>query len=130
MWVGIGCGGLFFLSLIGAGVAYYFTYKAAQSALAAASALSAPLTPPTAPPGTDPVAPTTTPTATTDSAGSPVGGACAKAAECCRKIVQKTNAGAQSEAGCLGLKQLPEVNCALPLSTYQRSAQLLGVKCE
>ena len=130
MWVGIGCGGLFFLSLIGAGVAYYFTYKAAQSALAAASALSAPLTPPTAPPGTDPVAPTTTPTATTDSAGSPVGGACAKAAECCRKIVQKTNAGAQSEAGCLGLKQLPEANCALPLSTYQRSAQLLGVKCD
>ncbi len=128
MWVGIGCGGLFFLSMIGAAVAYYFTYRAAQSALAAASALSAPLTPPT--PGTDPAAPTTTPTATTDSAGSPVGGACAKAAECCRKIVQKTNAGAQSEAGCLGLKQLPEANCALPLSTYQRSAQLLGVKCD
>jgi hypothetical protein len=126
MWVGIGCGGLFFLSLIGAGVAYYFTYKAAQSALAAASALSTPLAPPTATDGT----PSTTPTATTDSAGSPVGGACAKAAECCRKIIQKTNAGAQSEAGCLSLKQLPEAQCALPLSTYQRSAQLLGVKCD
>jgi hypothetical protein len=123
LWVGIGCGGLFFLSLMGAAVAYYFTYKAAQSALAAASALSTPLTPPTASPGS-------TPTATTDSAGSPVGGACARAAECCRKIVQKSNAGAQSEAGCLGLKQLPEANCALPLSTYQRSAQLLGVTCD
>ena len=125
MYVGIGCGGLFFLSMIGSAVAYYFTMKAAQSALSAASALSTPLTPPTATPGTTP---TTEPTA--DSAGSPVSGACAKAAECCRKIIQKTNSGAQAEAGCLGLKQLPEANCTLPLSTYQRSAQLLGVKCD
>jgi hypothetical protein len=92
-------------------VAYYFTVKAA-SALATASALTTPL----APPGT--------------AAGSPVSGACAKAAECCRKIIQKANSGAQAEAGCLGLKQLPEANCQLPLSTYQRSAQLLGITCE
>jgi hypothetical protein len=120
MWVGIGCGGLFFLGLLGSGVAYYFAMKATQSALATASALTAPLTPPGA---------TATSTGT-DAAGSPVSGACAKAAECCRKIIQKTNSGAQAEAGCLGLKQLPEANCQLPLSTYQRSAQLLGVTCE
>jgi hypothetical protein len=118
MWVGIGCGGLLLLSMIGGVVAYYFTVKAAQSALATASALTTPLAPPTAT-GTG-----------TDSAGSPVSGACAKAAECCRKIIQKTNSGAQAEAGCLGLKQLPEANCQLPLSTYQRSAQLLGITCE
>jgi hypothetical protein len=126
MWVGIGCGGLFFLSLLGSGVAYYFTAKAAREALSAASALATPLAPPTATPG----APTAEPTTGSDSAGSPVGGACAKAAECCRKIIQKTNSGAQAEAGCLGLKQLPEANCALPLSTYKRSAELLGVKCD
>jgi hypothetical protein len=120
MWVGIGCGGLLFLSMIGGVVAYYFTVKAAQSALATASALTTPLAPPgTAQPGTG-----------SDSAGSPVSGACAKAAECCRKIIQKANSGAQAEAGCLGLKQLPEANCQLPLSTYQRSAQLLGITCE
>jgi hypothetical protein len=126
MWVGIGCGGLFLLSLIGGAVAWYFTYRAAQSALAAASSLATPLAPPTEtaeqkggePPGA------------TDSSGAPVSGACAKAAECCRKIIQKTNSGAQAEAGCLALKQLPEANCVLPLSTYQKSAQLLGVKCD
>jgi hypothetical protein len=127
MWVGIGCGGLFLLSLLGGAVAWYFTYQAAQSALAAASALSTPLAPPTdAPPG----ATTPDPTGATDSSGAPLGGMCAKAAECCRKIIQKTNSGAQAEAGCLALKQLPEANCELPLSTYRKSAQLLGVKCD
>lgn len=121
MWVGIGCGGLFFLGLLGSGVAYYFAMKAQDAlATAAASALAVP-----------PATPGATATSTgTDAAGSPVSGACAKAAECCRKIIQKTNSGAQAEAGCLGLKQLPEANCQLPLSTYQRSAQLLGVTCE
>lgn len=122
MWVGIGCGTLFLLSLLGGAVAWYFTYRAAQSALAAASALA---TPPAAPGATATAEP-----GGTDSSGAPLNGACAKAAECCRKIIQKTNSGAQAEAGRLALKQLPEANCQLPLSTYQKSAALLGVKCD
>ena len=91
--------------------------RATENAIAAAgSSLAAPLTPPV--PGGDPAAP----------AGA--AGTCAKAVECCIKIIQKTNPGAQNEAACSGLKQLPEANCALPLTTYQKSAQLLGVKCD
>lgn len=123
MWVGIGCGALFLLSMLGGAVAWYFTYRAAQNAFAAASAL-APALPA---PGTTPVAP---PGGATDSSGAPVDGACAKAVECCRKVIQKSNAGQQGEAGCLALKQLPEVDCQLPLSTYQKAAPLLGVKCD
>jgi hypothetical protein len=127
MWVGIGCGGLFLLSAIGGGLAWYFTMRAAQNALAAMSAAAAPLTPP-ATPGAAPDAKPAD--GATDSAGGPVNGACAKAAECCRKIVQKSNAGAQAEAGCLALKQLTEATCQQPLQTYQQSAKLLGVNCD
>jgi hypothetical protein len=91
--------------------------RATESALAAASSsLAAPLTPPVA--GADPATP------------GAVAGTCAKAVECCRKIIQKTNPGTQNEAACLGLKQLPEANCQLPLTSYEKSAQLLGVKCD
>jgi hypothetical protein len=122
MWVGIGCGGLFLLSAIGGGVAVYLAKKAAEDALAtASSSFGAPLAAP---------ADGTTPGTGTDSSGAPASGACAKAVECCRKIIQKTNPGAQNEAGCLALKQLPEANCQLPLTTYQKSAQLLGLKCD
>lgn len=119
MWVGIGCGGLFLLSAIGGGVAVYMAKRATDSALAAASALAAPV-----------AAPGGTATSLGDSSGAPIGGACAKASDCCRKIIQKTNPGAQNEANCLALKQLPEQSCQLPLSAYQKSAQLLGLKCE
>ncbi len=123
MWVGIGCGGLFFLSLAGAGVAFYMAKKATESAFAAVSAAAAPLSPPASPgtPAAD---------GATDSSGAPVNGACAKAAECCRKIVRKSSAGAQAEAGCLAMKQLDEATCRQPLQTYQQSAKLLGVSCD
>lgn len=127
MWVGLGCGGLFLLSLVGGGIAFYMAKKATDSAVAALSAAAAtPLAPPGTPPGTD----AKPADGATDSAGSPVGGACAKAAECCRKIVQKSNAGAQAEAGCLAMKQLTEATCVQPLQTYQQSAKLLGVNCD
>lgn len=119
MWVGIGCGGLFLLSAIGAVVAVFMAKRAAESGLAALSA--APLAPGAAPPAAD---------GATDSSGAPVNGACAKAAECCRKIIQKSNAGAQAEAGCLALKQIPEASCQQPLQTYRQSAKLLGVSCD
>jgi hypothetical protein len=123
MWVGIGCGGLFFLSLAGAGVAFYMAKKATENAFAAVSAAAAPLSPPASPgtPAAD---------GATDSSGAPVNGACAKAAECCRKIVRKSSAGAQAEAGCLAMKQLDEATCQQPLQTYQQSAKLLGVSCD
>jgi hypothetical protein len=126
MWVGIGCGALFLLSAIGGGIAMYMAKKAADNALAALSAAAAPLAPPGSPGATPPSAAD----GAKDSAGSPVGGACAKAAECCRKIVQKSNAGAQAEAGCLAMKQLTEATCQQPLQTYQQSAKLLGVNCD
>lgn len=111
MWVGLGCGGLFLLSAIGGGVAVYMAKRATENAIAAASSsLAAPLTPPVA--------------------GGGVTGTCAKAVECCIKIIQKTSPGTQNEAACLGLKQLPEANCQLPLTSYQKSAQLLGVTCD
>ncbi len=127
MWVGIGCGGLFLLSAIGGGIAFYMIRKAAnqvEAAVAAAGATAAP----GATPGTTDGAKTAD--GATDSAGSPVGGACAKAAECCRKIVQKSNAGPQAEAGCLAMKQLTEATCVQPLQTYQQSAKMLGVNCD
>ena len=123
MWVGIGCGGLLFLSLAGAGVAFYMAKKATENAFAAVSAAAAPLSPPASPgaPAAD---------GATDSSGAPLNGACAKATECCRKIVRKSNAGAQAEAGCLAMKQLDEATCQQPLQTYRQSAKLLGVSCD
>jgi hypothetical protein len=125
MWVGIGCGGLFLLGAIGTGVAVYMAKRAADTALASLSAAAAPLAPPGSPGAT--AAPAD---GATDSAGGPINGACAKAAECCRKIVQKSNAGQQAETGCLAMKQLPEATCQQPLQTYRQSAKLLGVNCD
>jgi hypothetical protein len=116
LWVGLGCGGLLLLSAIGTGVAIYMTKRAAENAIAAAnSSFGVPLSPPT--PGAGP-GPAT------------AGGSCAKAVECCIKIIQKTSPGAQNEASCQALKQLPETSCQLPLASYQKSAQLLGIKCD
>lgn len=118
MWVGLGCAGLLLLSLVGAAVAFFMAKQAAEAGLSALSAAAAPGAPPAPAEGA------------TDSSGAPLGGACAKAAECCRKIIQKSNAGAQAEAGCLALKQLPEASCEQPLQTYKQSASLLGVSCD
>jgi hypothetical protein len=115
LFVGLGCGGLILLSLIGGGVAFYLARQATNDAIAAVSAAAAP----GAAPGTG-----------TDSAGGPANGNCAKAAACCRKIIVKSNAGAQAEAGCLAMKQLDEATCAQPLQTYRQSAKLLGVSCD
>jgi len=117
LFVGIGCGGLFLLSLIGGGVAFYMAKKATDDAIAAVSAAAAP--------GAAPAA-----DGATDSSGAPANGSCAKAAECCRKIILKSNAGAQAEAGCLAMKQLTEATCEQPLQTYRQSAKLLGVSCD
>jgi hypothetical protein len=94
--------------------------RAAQDVLAAASAY--------APSGAAPGGTAAAPAA--NGASDSGSGDCAKAAECCRKIVQKSNAGAQAEAGCLAMKQLTELTCAQPLQTYRQSAKLLGVNCD
>jgi hypothetical protein len=44
--------------------------------------------------------------------------------------MQRNNAGAQSEAGCLAMKQLRESDCQQPLQAYRQSAKLFGVSCE
>jgi hypothetical protein len=113
---------LFLLSAIGGGVAWYLTMRAAQNALAAVSAAASPIAPPTSPGA----APTSSP----DSGGVALSGACAKAAECCKKIVQKSNAGQQAETACQAMKQLTDATCAQPLQTYRQSAKLLGVSCD
>jgi hypothetical protein len=105
------------LSLIGGGVAFYMARQATADAFAVVSAAAGP--------GAAPAA-----DGATDSSGAPANGNCAKAAECCRKIIVKSNAGAQAEAGCLAMKQLTEATCAQPLQTYQQSAKLLGVSCD
>jgi hypothetical protein len=110
--------------VIAGGVAFFLTKRAAESGLAALSAAAAPLAPPApgaAPPAAD---------GASDSNGGPANGACAKAAACCRKIMQKNNAGAQSEAGCLAMKQLRESDCQQPLQAYRQSAKLFGVSCD
>jgi hypothetical protein len=117
LFVGLGCGGLILLSLIGGGVAFYMAKKATDDAIAAVSAAASP--------GAAPAA-----NGATDSSGGPANGNCAKAAECCRKIILKSNAGAQAEAGCLAMKQLTEATCEQPLQTYRQSAKLLGVSCD
>jgi hypothetical protein len=121
LFVGIGCGGLFLLSAIGGGIAFYMAKKATDNAFAALSAAASPGNPPSSPAAAD---------GATDSAGGPANGNCAKAADCCRKIIVKSNAGAQAEAGCLAMKQLDEATCAQPLQTYRQSAKLLGVSCD
>lgn len=105
----------------GAGVAAYFfvSNKMEEAGLALSAAAAAGGAPAVPGAGTG-----------TDSSGAPLGGACAKAAECCRKIMQKQSAGAQSEAGCLALKQLPEASCEQPLQAYKQSSALLGVNCD
>ena len=110
---------MFLLTSIGAGIAFYMAKKATDNAFAALSAGAAAGSPPS-----------TAANGATDSAGGPANGNCAKAAECCRKIIVKSNAGAQAEAGCLAMKQLDEATCAQPLQTYQQSAKLLGVSCD
>jgi hypothetical protein len=120
LFVGLGCGGLLLLSLIGGGVAFYMAKKATENAFAAVSAAASP--------GAAPGAAAAD--GATDSAGGPANGNCAKAAACCRKIIVKSNAGAQAEAGCLAMKQLDEATCAQPLDTYRQSAKLLGVSCD
>jgi hypothetical protein len=115
---------LLLLSLIAGGVAFYLTKRAAESGLAALSAAAAPLAPP-ATPGAPPAA-----DGASDSSGAPASGACAKAVACCRKIMQRNNAGPQSEAGCLAMKQLRESDCQQPLQAYQQSAKLFGVSCD
>ena len=121
LFVGIGCGGLFLLASIGGGIAFYMAKKATDNAFAALSAAASPGSPPSSPATAD---------GATDSAGGPANGNCAKAADCCRKIIVKSNAGAQAEAGCLAMKQLDEATCAQPLETYRQSAKLLGVSCD
>jgi hypothetical protein len=120
MWVGIGCGGLLLLSAIGGVVGFIMVKRKAEEQLAALSAAAQQGSPPS----------DGTAGGATDSSGAPVSGACAKAAECCRKIIVKSNAGAQAEAGCLAMKQLPEASCQQPLDTYKQSAKLLGVSCD
>jgi hypothetical protein len=131
MWVGIGCGGLFLLSTIGGIVAFVMAKRATDQIAAAVTAAAGGAAGASAPGATPGTTDDTKPAdGATDSAGGPVNGACAKAAECCRKIVQKSNAGAQAEAGCLAMKQLTEATCVQPLQTYQQSAKLLGVNCD
>lgn len=108
---------MFLLSAIGGGIAVYMAKKATDNAFAALSAAASPGSPPGSP-------------GATDSAGGPANGNCAKAADCCRKIIVKSNAGAQAEAGCLAMKQLDEATCAQPLETYRQSAKLLSVSCD
>ena len=115
MWVGIGCGGLFLLSAIGGGLAWYFAMKAAEKA---ASEFASGVSSPTATP--------------TDGSGTATGGSgtCAKAAACCKKVVQKTNAGPQAETACGSFNQLRDVDCQTPLNSYIQSAKLLGTSCD
>lgn len=97
--------------------------KAAEDAMAQVGAAAASLNPPSAP---APAAPDRA----ADSPGAAVGGACAKAADCCRKFIQKSKAGAQAQAGCSALEQLADATCEQPLQTYRQSAKLLGVNCD
>ena len=120
MFVGLGCGGLFLLATIGGGIAFYMAKKATDNAFAALSAGASPGSPPGA----------AAADGATDSAGGPANGSCAKAADCCRKMLVKSHACADAEAGCLALKQLDEATCAPQLQTYRQSAKLLGVSCD
>ena len=44
--------------------------------------------------------------------------------------MQKNNAGAQAEAGCLAMKQLRESDCQQPLQAYQQSGRMFGINCD
>jgi hypothetical protein len=82
--------------------------------------------------GTSTASPTSTtaPVLPTVDAGSlTVGGpSCAAAAACCRSLLEKTGATAQT-AQCDQMKSMPEIGCAQALATYKKTAPLVGASC-
>jgi hypothetical protein len=115
LWIGIGCGLLLFVGLLGGGIVWYVTAKA-KSALEEIAASAAPLVP----------------GAPSSAAGSPeaVAGSCAKAVACCKLITAKSGANAQAAAACEPLAKLADAQCASYYRTYKQSAKLLGIQCE
>jgi hypothetical protein len=100
------------------------------------------ITAPTAAPTTATPAPnaagtaTPAPTASTapvipslDAGAMTVGGpSCAAAAACCRSLLEKTGATAQT-GQCEQMKNMPEIGCAQALATYKKTAPLVGASC-
>jgi hypothetical protein len=57
------------------------------------------------------------------------GPTCEKAADCCRRVLEKTAANPQTLAACDGLRQATELACQQALEVHRRSAPVLGTTC-
>jgi hypothetical protein len=126
VWVGIGCGVLLLLA-IGTGLAaFLMARKAVQRGVEAAGAFS----------GAVEVALDGGQFSfdgglATDGGLSTFGGpTCQRAADCCRRVVEKTGASAAALESCERLRTtVPEAGCQKALDLYRVSAPAFGIVC-
>jgi hypothetical protein len=126
LWVGLGCGGLLLLSIIGSVVSYWYVRSQAQAALDQASALQG---------NAEAVAAAAVAAAAVAGATTAVTldptGECTKAYACCVSIATK-NGGATAATVCEAFKH-PSQNgaaCAAQMINYREVAKAIGVTCD
>jgi hypothetical protein len=128
VWVGLGCAVLIFLSLGSGAVAFFLAKRAANKGVAAALSAAAEL-------AVDGGAFDFDAGLAFDAGTLPPGAlvtggpSCARAAECCRRVLEKTGANPQTLAACEELKRATELGCQQALEVHQKSAPLLGTTC-
>jgi hypothetical protein len=126
VWVGVGCGALFFLVMIGSAAAgFMLARKAAKGGVSASGAFSAGVAV-----AIDGGAVSIDASASTGVPGAGPGSAvCQQAADCCRRVVEKTGATSAALASCDSLRtNVAESGCRQALDTY-RASPLFGAVC-
>jgi hypothetical protein len=133
VWVGVGCAVLFLIGVGTAVAVFIMARNAASKTIAAAGAFSSAVE--VALDGgvfsvdggfaTDGGISTGLPPGALNTGGPQ----CEKAAECCKRVLEKTGANPATLAACEELKKAPQVSCEQALEVHRRSAPLLGTSC-
>lgn len=133
VWVGVGCAVLFLIGIGTAVAVFIMARNAANKTLAAAGAFSSAVE--IALDGgvfsvdggiaTDGGISTGFPPGALNTGGPE----CEKAAECCKRVLEKTGANPATLAACEELRKAPQVSCQQALEVHRRSAPLLGTSC-
>jgi hypothetical protein len=125
--VGVGCAALFFFAMIAAaGAAYFLASRGSKGGVSASGAFSAGVAV-----SIDGGAVSFDASASTGAppgakSGGPV---CERAADCCRRAVEKTGATAAALASCDSLRtNVAEADCRQALDAY-RASPLFGAAC-
>jgi hypothetical protein len=119
--VGVGCGVLALLAIASGVVAFVLAKRAASSGLAGAFSAAVELAVDGGAVSFD--------AGTEFDAGLIGGPTCERAADCCRRVLEKTGANPQTLAACEELRKANEVACRQALEVHRRSAPLLGTSC-